>query len=163
MANVWINPVFDRTREDVEFAIRKIAEWKQGHTHFTGGNDVYDLKGCLNVTDLNRIEENIAYLADKLEAYSYPAYVSTRPWDRGGVPTQRDVSRIVENIKSLLSSFYSPNNAPALPNKMSSYEDINAIEENLYLIKVLLDGMEGSFKVSGVTKSGAKMFLPTRR
>ena len=163
MANVWINPVFDRTREDVEFAIRKIAEWKTSHAHSSGGNDVYDLKGCLNVTDLNRIEENIAYLADKLEAYSYPANVSTRPWDRGGVPTQRDVLRIVENIKSILNSFYSPNNAPALPNKMSSYEDINAIEENLYLIKVLLDGMEGSFVVSGTTKSGAKMFLPTRR
>ena len=162
MANVWRNPVYDRTVEDVEFAIRKIAEWKKSHTH-SAGDEVYDLKGCLNVTDLNRIEENVAYLADKLEEYSYPANVSTRQWDRGDVPAQRDTSRIVENIKSLLGSFYSPNNAPALPNKMSSYRDINAIEENLYLIKVLLDSMEGSFVVSGTTKSGAKMFLPTRR
>ena len=35
MANVWRNPIFDRTLEDVEFAIQKIAEWKKSHTHST--------------------------------------------------------------------------------------------------------------------------------
>ena len=41
---VWIDPVFDRTQEDVEFAIEKIAEWVAANIT---GNPlvVHDLKG----------------------------------------------------------------------------------------------------------------------
>ena len=33
MTNVWKDPVFDRTVEDVTLAIQKIANWKNYHTH----------------------------------------------------------------------------------------------------------------------------------
>lgn len=204
MANVWRNPIFDRTLEDVEFAIQKIAEWKQSHTHSTDirvendklvvqegvrayvsddkavvqtdgttyvendavvvrVGDVYELKGCLNLLDLNRIEDNIAFLAETMEDYSYSPNIHGKQWDKVDLPNQDDMSRIIENIRSLISAFYSPNNPPSLPDAMLSYNDINAIEENLYLIKQLLDCMQSSFKQAGTIKSGSTMFLPIRR
>ena len=204
MANVWRDPIFDRTLEDVEFAIQKLAEWKKNHTHSvdigvendalvvrTEGaayttddklvlqddgiayvedgvlivhvGDVYELKGCLNLLDLNRIEDNIAYLAEMMENFSYSPNIHGKHWGRVDLPNQNDMSRIIENIRALISAFYSPDNPPSLPTTMLSYGDINAIEENLYLIKQLLDNMINSFKIVGTIKSGATTFLPIRR
>ena len=204
MVNVWREPVFDRTLEDVNFAIQKIAEWKKKHTHSAdilidndalvvrdGGvayvegdafilrnegvayvengvlilrtGDVYDLKGCLNLLDLNRIESNIDYLAERMESYSYAPNIHGKRWERGDLPNQNDMSRIIENIRALISAFYSPADPPQLPTTMLSYSDINAIEQNLFLIKQLLDCMESSFKIVGTIKSGATTLLPIRR
>ena len=204
MANVWKEPIFDRTLEDVEYAIRKIDEWKKNHSHtveirvendalelkgegtayatdtelvlqeegavyIDGGvltldiDDVYDLKGCLNLADLNRIEGNIAYLAEKMERFTYSPNIYGKKWSEVDMPNQNDVSRIVDNIRSLISAFYSPDSPPTLPTTMLSYSDINAIEENLYLIKELLDCMQSSFKAVGTIKSGSTIFLPIRR
>jgi hypothetical protein len=204
MANVWREPIFDRTLDDVEFAIQKITEWKKDHTHTTDirveddtllvrdegtayvnsdefvsqhegvayvendvlivkVGDVYELKGCLNLLDLNRIENNIAFLAEKMESYSYAPNIHGRQWSNVDMPNQNDMSRIIDNIRSLISSFYSPDNPPSLPTTMLSYNDINAIEENLYLLKELLDCMASSFKKVGTIKSGSTTFLPLRR
>lgn len=204
MALVWRDPIFDRTLDDVEFAIRKIAEWKKSHTHSTDIRvendtlvvrgtgiayatddevvvqeegavyvdddalvvrigDVYELKGCFNLLDLNRIEGNIAYLAERMESHSYSPNIHGKLWSRGDLPNQNDMSRIIENIRALISAFYPPHNPPELPTTMLSYSDINAIEKNLFLIKEMLDWMESSFKKVGTIKSGSKMFLPIRR
>lgn len=204
MATVWKDPIFDRTLEDVEFAIRKLNEWKQNHTHsadvrvennalvlqegatayvndtefvvqaegtayvddkvlIVNIGDVYDLKGCFNLLDLNRIEGNIAYLAEKMESYSYPCNIHDKHWTNVDMPNQNDMSRIIDNIRNLINAFYSPDDPPSLPTTMISYSDINAIEENLYLIKQLLDCMQSSFKKLGTIKCGSTMFLPIRR
>ena len=104
MANIWREPIFDRTYDDVTFAIRQIEYWKKSHTHsidikvendnfvlqdkgvayvnddsFVLQNDgavyvenevliaelgtVYNLKGCLNLADITRIEDNITHIA----------------------------------------------------------------------------------------------------
>lgn len=204
MANVWKDPIFDRTLEDVDFAIRKIEEWKKNHTHFVDVrvendelvlqddgtayvegdkfilhnegalyldgdvltldiDDVYDLKGCLNIADLNRIEDNIAHIADKMESFYFHPNVHHKTWTQGDLPNQNDLSRILDNVRYLINSFYSPSNAPLLPTTMLSYSDINAIEENLYLIKELLTWLEKSFKKAGTIQSGSTTFLPIRR
>ncbi len=204
MTNVWREPIFDRTLEDVEFAIQKLKEWKQSHTHTTDirvendtlvvrdegtayvdnekfvsqhdgiayvdddilivrVGDVYELKGCFNLLDLNRIEGNIDYLAEQMESFSYSPNIHGKQWNRVDMPNQNDMSRIVENIRSLIAAFYPPNNPPSLPITMLSHNDINAIEENLYLLKQMLDVMQTSFKKVGTIKSGAKAILPIRR
>lgn len=204
MTNVWREPIFDRTINDVEVAIQKLSEWKKNHTHSTDirvenealvmqnsgeayvadnklvaqddgvayvendvlivrVGDVYELKGCLNLLDLNRIEENIAFLAEKMESFAYVPNIHGKRWTRTDMPNQNDMSRIIGNIRDLINTFYSPNNLPPLPTTMLSYSDINAIEENLYLIKQMLDCMQSSFKKVGTIKSGSTMFLPIRR
>ena len=204
MANVWREPIFDRTAEDVEFAIQKLAEWKKNHTHSTDirvendtfvmrdegtaylnkeefvlegdgiayvengvlvvrVGDVYELKGCLNLFDLNRIEDNITFLAESMESFAYSPNIHGKQWNRVDMPNQNDMSRIVDNIRSLIESFYPPNHPPSLPVTMLSYDDINAIEENLYLLKQMLDCMQSSFKKVGTIKSGSRTILPIRR
>ena len=204
MNEVWREPIFDRTSEDVEFAIRKIAEWKQSHTHSTDirveddtlrvrddgtayvtddkfaletegiayvengvlvvrVGDVYELKGCFNLLDLNRIEGDIAFLAEHMEEFAYAPNIHGKEWNRGDMPNQNDMSRIVDNVRALIEAFYTPDNPPPLPSTMLSYGDINAIEENLYLLKQMLDCMQTSFKKVGTIKSGSRMLLPIRR
>lgn len=125
--------------------------------------DVYELKGCFNLLDLNRIESNIDFLAESMETFGYSPNIHGKQWGRVDIPTQNDMSRIIENIRALISAFYSPYNPPSLPTSMLSYSDINAIEENLYLLKQMLDCMQTSFKKVGTIKSGSKMLLPIRR
>lgn len=204
MTNVWKEPIFDRTLEDVEFAIQKIAEWKKSHNHnvdirvengtlllhddgtayvnedafvllnegkvyvengvlMLDVGNVYGLKGCLNLLDLNRIEGNIAYLAEKMESFSYSPNIHGKQWTNADMPNLNDMSRIIGNIRALISAFYSPSSPPSLPTTMLSIDDINAIEENLYMIKEILDCMQSSFEKVGTIKSGSRMLLPIRR
>ena len=243
MANIWREPIYDRTQEDVDFAIRKIAEWVaynisaaeydekvrvendklilqagsaatvnnnslvlQGDGRAYVENDVlvvrvgvvYDLKACLNTLDFNRIEENIEYLSKRLAGavYSsnlftkrlkyqdgkwidqelpeelviedlveevYPFDIFTKKWEKGDLPTELDIQRIMNNIELLIGAFYRPSNAPELPQSMLSYDEVNSIERNIYLIKYLLDCMVNSFKKTGTVKSGATLNLPIRR
>lgn len=207
MANLWREPIYDRTQDDVNFAINKISEWiiynissaeydekvrieneklilREGRVEQVDDvlvldgdgraivdNDalvvkigvVYDLKGCLNTIDINRIEENIAFLSERLLKYDYPSTVSSKQWTKDNLPTEMDIERIINNVRSLISSFYQVSDAPPLPNKMSSYNDINQIEKNIDLIKYLIDCMVNSFRISGTFTSGATMLLPIRR
>lgn len=207
MANVWREPIFDRTQADVDFAMNKIAEWivynissaeydekvrienetlilREGNAVATQDalllqgdgrayveNDalvvkigvVYDLKGCLNVLDINRIESNIKYISEKLLELSYPNTIISREWDKDNLPTEIELQRIIHNVRELIATFYQPKDAPTLPNTMLVYDDVNALERNIDLIKYLLDCMVNSFKKVGATKSGTRMILPIRR
>lgn len=158
----WMTPVFDRTQDDVEFASQKIAEWIAGEIIGTSYM-VTDLKGCLNVSDINRIEGNIAFLAENLTRYCYPANVVTKTWALSSLPIETDVKRITDNVRELVNAYYQSTEAPAIPNSMMSYSDINDIEQNLHLIKQLLDAMVSSFKGAHTFTSGATMFLPRSR
>ncbi len=158
----WIDPVYDRTQADVDFAIKTIAEWIAANT---AGNPlvVYDLKGCLNVSDMNRIEGNIAYLSEQFNQLMYPPDTSVKTWGVDGLPTGDDIARIIANVRALIAAFYQQPQAPEVPEDMRNYSEINDIEKNLALIKELLDGMVASFRKSGTFTSGTTMFLPIRR
>ena len=155
---MWITPIYDRTLQDVEFAKTKIAEWITGESSV-----VYDLKGCLNVSDINRIESNINYLSGNLKSLGYSNNTYNKTWDRLGLPNQQDISRITNNVKELITAFCQQSSAPNVPDKMVDFNDINAIEKNLDLIKELIDKMVNSFKKSGALQSGQTIYLPLGR
>ena len=73
------------------------------------------------------------------------------------------MKRIADNIRVLFEGFVTPNEADVIPDIMLSYEDINSLEHNLYLLKQLLDIMEKGFIQSGTHKCGATSRLPLRR
>ena len=155
---VWQEPVWNRTQADVDFALKKIKEWKEN-----GGRTAYDLKGCLNVSDLNRIENNLKYLSEMMVQYRYSRGVSTRKWIGSDIPTESDIKRILGAVESLVQGFHKHENAPDIPSSLRTYEDLNAVEKNLYFIKMLMNIMEDCFKQSGTFQSGSKMYLPIRR
>ena len=159
----WKKPVYDRTQEDVDRAIEQISEWV---TSSLSGKPIVvsDLKGCLNVADINRIEGNIAYLSERLSEYYYVANTPSKTWDRSGLPTKYDVGRILRNIRELREVFCVHPNAPSVPSSMLRYEDVNAVELNLELIKELLEQMIGClYKKLDNFKLGSTFFLPIRR
>lgn len=203
MANIWREPIFNRTSSDVNKAISKIAEWKENHTHwadiaidyekvsinegvvkttedsvvleYDGGvyvedealvmrlGVVYNLKGCLNLSDIIRIEDNISYLADRLTQYCYPVVVSSKTWVKTDLPNANDMKRIANNIRAIFSGYTTPSGAVDVPDVLLSYKDINALEYNLHLLKETLAIMENCFIQSGTYISGATNRLPIRR
>lgn len=159
---VWIEPIFDRTNEDVSFAQTKIQEWIAAKMSGTIV-ETYELKGCLNLTDINRIEGNIQYLSDRLDELNYPPGTSCKVWERSGLPTERDIRRILNNLKLIIAAYYQQDSITDVPKDMNTFSDINAIEENLYAIKQLLDSMVEGFQKSGMFQSGGMRMLPIRR
>lgn len=123
---------------------------------------IYDLKGCLNLSDIIRIEGNISYLAEHFTRYLYPVGVNTRVWANTSLPNLDDMKRIASNIHSIFNGFYTPDGAETVPEVMLSYQDINALEHNLYLLKQMLDSMKASFISSGTRYCGERG-LPLRR
>ena len=154
----WIEPVFDRTQEDVDFAIAKISEWIAADS-VRNQLIVRDLKGCLNVSDINRIEGNIEYLAEKLGGYYYSPDTSTKSWTRVGMPNEKDISRITNNVRALVDAFCQRSDAPNIPTDMRNYKEVNAIELNLFLIRELVDVMVNSFRKSGAFYCGNRAIL----
>lgn len=161
MSAEWIEPVIDRTVDDVVEAKRQIELWKN---EYLKGNSMltYELKGCFNVSDINRIEGNIRYLSEALSNLSYPVGVSLKSWNKSSVPTETDIDRIIININNLIRGFYQKN-VTDLPSAISTYSDLNAIEENLKGIKDTLDDMTKCFRVSGTFQSGTRNILPIWR
>ncbi len=156
----WIVPVVDRTLRDVQDALAQIEMWR---TQVANGQTptVTELKGCLNATDLNRIESNTRYISEYLRAYGFQTNVTTKvDWTDESLPNAADVNRIIDNIKEIRNKYYEPAGMPSLPQTMVSFSDINAIEQSLLLFREMLLGMAGAFRRSGTFRCGQGMKLP---
>jgi hypothetical protein len=156
----WIIPVVDRTLGDVQDALAQIEAWR---TRVANGETptVTELKGCLNATDLNRIESNTRYIAQLLQRHGYRINMTTKvDWTDESLPNAADVNRIINNIKEIRDKYYEPPGMPSLPQTMVSFSDINAIEQSLLLFREMLLGMEGAFRRSGTFRCGEDFRLP---
>lgn len=135
---IWNDVVDDRTQEDIDFA-RYVIE---------------RLKGVFNVTDINRVEQNIQYLSDKLNELGYTNTVYTRTWIVDDLPTDADISRIILNVKKLIFAYYRSKEAPELPPALIHYSQVNALEKNLRLIKEMIDNYYLTLPRVGAYPSG---------
>lgn len=140
----WLDPVFDRTQEDVDYAIRQLA---------MGINDV-EYKGCFNKSDLNRIEQNTKYLADSLKTLYYFCNVTTADWYESSIPNAYHIARIVNNVDALMKNFIIPPEASDVPNTLLTYEQVNDIEKDLYLIMVLIHDVVNCYRECNTFECG---------
>lgn len=117
----WITPIYDRTPADVSKAKLQVKKWIEA---IACGKSVVveDLKGYLNVSDLNRIENDMAFLAVQLGI----ALKTKTRWLISDLPTQADLNRIINNLKILMSLLFRINKP--LPTTISDYSDLNTIE-----------------------------------
>ena len=133
----WIEPIDDRAPIDIE---NKTS------------------KAYLNADDLNRIENNVAYLSEQLNALYYRHHTSSKTdWDCSGVPRVSDLQRICDNIGALVAAYRSPDGyreISEIPEKNLTYEDVNNLEFDLLGIKKIIDMLKASFKKSGTFQSG---------
>ena len=134
----WQTPVYDREYSDVEEAKRLINKVKNsGYGSLTQQEksdwDSGNLKGCRNKNDLNRIENNCAYLSNILGL----DLETKTDWDYSTTPLQKDIKRIRNNVLKIKNRIYEiisfeTNDVPDLP--INTYYKMNNIEHVLYLI-----------------------------
>ena len=148
----WTEPIYDRTQEDVDYAKKRIAYFKANG----GVSDGVNLKGCLNYTDVNRIEDNTDYLADLLISLYYFNTISrnSSSWVIKSILDTTNVSRIINNVAILQSAYYTPIGSPDLPTTLTHYEQVNSVEKCLYLLKEMIDDMVSSFRECGTFYCG---------
>lgn len=159
---IWRDPIYDRTQADIDYAIAKITEWKRLIARGERVN-VIELKGCLNLSDITRIEDNIKYLSDALNALGYHSHIFYKTWAIDGLPDINDVRRILNNVLEIIESYHQPNDVPFIPNSLLTYQDVNSLELNLFKIKQMIDSMIMSFPKSGKLSSNGLHILPMRR
>ena len=141
----WTSPVFDRTLADVEYARQQLAK---------NINDV-DYKGCFNANDLLRIENNTRYLADELiNLYYFNNVSTTHTWGRSYLPNVTHVNRVIGNVNKLMTAYQKPSGIPNLPTTLLTYEQVNALEKNLFMTKEMLDDMVACFRQCGTFNCG---------
>lgn len=141
----WKEPVFDRTQEDVDYAKTQLS---------LGINDV-EYKGCFNPLDINRIEGDTQYLSDALNTLRYANKVSTvQNWAKESLPYKSHLDRIINNVSVLWGKYYKPAGSVDLPTTLLTFEQVNALEKNIYLLKEMLDDMISSFRECGTFACG---------
>jgi len=96
-------------------------------------------------TDLNRVGEDVQYLANLLISYGYPVTVSTKTdWAIGNVPRATQMAQYIADLAALKAAFYG---TVALPGTMSKigFADANNIEKLLLEIETNINHMLLSF------------------
>lgn len=163
----WIEPIFDRTKSDIDYAYKVIEEAKRsenkrniwgtfvwGTVKWGNNFDFPDLKGCMNYTDFNRIEQDINYIADILTNSGYYVTIETKQWNMSDKPRISDIERIIKNVNSILNTFYKDPNSPNVPTNMNNYLQVNDLEENLFFLEKLLKKNIDSFLECGTFECG---------
>ena len=117
-----------------------------------------DHKGAYNHTDINRVEEAMRYLDERLRGYGYHSgYVpSGIVWTAQDVPTAEQMAQYLDNVRRLRGVLSVFPTTPSAPGDMDglTVEEANAIERILVDIDNLLIKMPHAFRHAGVTVCG---------
>lgn len=144
-----MNLVYDRTAQDVE-----TARTQRGTT-------LTPLKGCYNITDMNRVETAVKTLAAALTAAGYPVEVTPvltedREWQEGDIVRRAQWTTYLDNVQRLRDAYYTlaeTGELPAPGDKLG-YEGANNIEKILADIDLLIDCMKASYRRCGTFRAG---------
>ena len=148
-----MNLVYDRTAQDVE-----TARTQRGTT-------LTLLKGCYNITDLNRVEAAVQTLSAALTSAGYPVAVTPvlkgskaedREWQEGDIVQRAQWTTYLDNVQRLRNAYYTladTGELPAPEDKLG-YVSANTIEKVLADIDLLIDCMKSSYRRCGTFRSG---------
>lgn len=103
---MWIQPIYDRTQEDV---------------------DNKTSKGYLNIEDLNRIEGNVQELGNLLGLE-----LSTIVWTHDTLPTKAQFDRILDNLTSIKERWVGAITIDNPVQPINIFDKVNVIERILY-------------------------------
>lgn len=142
----WIDPIFDRTLADVEYA--------RANPELISRS----LKGRRESSDLNRIAENCAYINNILTEVANGIELSQRSgWTKTEFPNYNEIQAMVNDVSALRDITYvSPTLAatPTLP--INTYQKMNLIERIIYEINYYIDNVIGEYVFSGEIYSGGR-------
>ena len=135
MAGQWIEPIVDRTEQDVQ--------------------NKDNLRAYLNYWDLNRVEVDTEHLADMLNGYGYNQNLSHKTdWLMSDFPYLSQMERVRHNVQTLINVYHAQD--VPLPDTLQNldWQKLNAVENNLKLTKEMIHRMEQSFRYSGTFYCG---------
>lgn len=134
--------VYDRTQADVDrvlelnqkYLARTITDEEK--VEWAGG-----LKGALNISDLNRIEENTALLASLLAVTA-----QTKTWNYNDIPRASDYLRIRNNVQSVRDAWAALSDTPDTPTQpLVTYQKWNDIERILHDVNYVYERTMNSY------------------
>ena len=170
---VWIDPIFDRTLDDVNL-IKELNDkintkgWSgltalQRDKWLMGGAVAsIGVRGALNYVDLNRVEGNCVYLQERLQSYGYMASVNVKlDWTVEDFFRLADLNRIKQNVLNLAEVYYTLPTTPTitlLPLTLN-YTQLNDIEKFIFDLNVILERMIDSFIYCGTFNCGQEIII----
>lgn len=122
----FITPIFDRTEEDI---LKLKYYLNKGFKNLTDEEKQIwlntEFKGALNVSDLNRIENNMSILAKVVEIQ-----IETKTWVNTDIPNiNTDFPRLKSNLELLKANVPLYENTPVTPElPWNTYQKINDVE-----------------------------------
>ena len=152
-----MNLITDRTAADVE---RYLTLRNKGFANLTAAEKtewLAPMKGAYNYTDLNRVEEAVQYVADKLRDRGYRVEIEAiKTWTMNSLPTMADMNRYLANVKVIRNAFATLITTPQVPASIVglTYKEANDIEQIIYDVNKLLENMMSVWFFSGDLYSG---------
>lgn len=131
-------PIFDRAETDI---LKLKYFLSRGYKNLTENEKNEwlntNFKGALNISDLNRIEQNMNVLSEILGLT-----ITVKPWQETDIPINTDFTRIRNNLISIRSQAVLQgliyNSTPEVPNlPFNTYQKINDIEKIIFDIYML--------------------------
>lgn len=115
----------------------------------------------VNYDDLNRVENNTQYVADKLNEFGYycPAITTKTNWAMSDIVYAEDLNRIESNIKTCQEAYYVTSEFEELKTNWATLDPVtfdfnNRIEKDLDIINGLIESMRLYYVYSGVASCG---------
>ena len=133
--------ITDRSAQDVD-RVKILAEkaW-QDMTAAERSEWLSSMKGSYNYTDLNRVEEAVAYVAGRLNAFGYlPVMPTTRTWSAEDIPTADELAKYFWNVSHLRQAIAVWESTPNAPTNADEFgvKEANALEQILVDVDLVL-------------------------
>ena len=148
------NMVTDRTTSDL-YEVEQLAKAIKAGTATSSQVQQYlnrDYKGAYTYRDMNRVEEAVQYVAQRLQDFGYaPDILYTRTWTVQDCPTERDLARYFGNVASLRSAISVGDSTPEAPDSVIGFDvdGANALEQILVDIDRILSRIATCWFYSG--------------
>jgi hypothetical protein len=149
-----IIPLYDRNQSDIDY-LKSLYESIKS-TGIIPEDYLGGLKGALNYSDLNRIENNCEYLSSLLNLYGYYNSITVKTnWIVSDLITLEELNRIRHNVNTLLDCYINfSDKQEIIYNNNLNFTQINTLEWNLYIINLYSEYMILGFRNSGEFYSG---------
>jgi hypothetical protein len=153
---MWLNPIFDRTQADVDF-----AHINRDHPDA--------LKGMRGQSDLDRISNNMRYARELLLANGYyaPEITSRNDWEEtGDFARESDIQKFRSDLIELRNAGAYWQDTPYVPElPWLHFEKLNDVERIIYDVPFVLNAIQGTLMRSGsdFTESGSTIYMVETR
>jgi hypothetical protein len=147
--------IFDRTDRDVSDAKEIVFQKVHNFLEIEEKEKAILERGLISVDTINRIEScefdifclvsSLAYFGENIESKS---------WKIGNIFKSDDFSRLIYNLESLKSRFFSYSSTPSMADAKYDYKEINKIEKALYDLYSIIEYIEENTQECGTFYSG---------